>query len=347
MRISRAWLFSSLAFFAVFLTVSIVIIIRGGDPIATADRAAEGLVSNIIAPIEATGGYRLLSLDERDHWAELGAEAPLPPRIVLLVHGLDEPGTIFDDLAPAIAGAGMTPVYFEYPNDQRIADSTALLRVALHQLNRRGVDRVDLVCHSMGGLVALDCLTRDTMYAGSAARRDGLPEVGRWITVGTPFKGAPLAGLRLIAEWREQAVRWTDSVVNGAPSPSGTLADGAGEAGVDLAPDSGFLTDLNSRPAPTGAPLTVIYSELAPGLQVAGVGAELGDGVVPVWSAVPAWATDAVKLGVNHRSMLKSASIEQAARNAVGAQPRTAPAIPIILDRLARPLEAPSGPGSP
>ena len=43
MRIRRAWLFSSLAFFAVFLTVSVVIIIRGGDPIATADRAAEGI----------------------------------------------------------------------------------------------------------------------------------------------------------------------------------------------------------------------------------------------------------------------------------------------------------------
>jgi pimeloyl-ACP methyl ester carboxylesterase len=347
MRIRRAWLISSLSFFAVFLTVCVVIIVRGGDPIATAERAAESVVSNIIAPIETPGGYRLLSLDGRDRWVALPADRRLPPRIVLLVHGLDEPGTIFDDLAPAIAGAGMTPVYFEYPNDQRIADSTALLRVALHQLDQRGVDRVDLVCHSMGGLVALDCLTRGSMYAGTTTGNDGLPDVGRWITVGTPFKGAPMAGLRLIAEWREQAVRWTDSIANGAPAPGGTLADGAGEAGVDLAPDSEFLTELSSRPAPIGVSLTAIYSEMAPGVQVAGVGAELGDGVVPVWSAVPAWATDAVKLGVNHRSMLKSASIEQAARNAVGAEPRIAPAIPIILDRLARPADPPPDPGSP
>jgi len=345
MKLRRAWLISSLVFFVVFLSVSIVIIIKGGDPLDAADRTAEGVVSNIIAPIETPSGYRLLTLDDGSHWSQLSADEPLPARVILLIHGLDEPGTIFDDLAPAIAGAGLTPIYFEYPNDQHTADSADLLNVALRRLSHRGVERVDLVCHSMGGLVALDCLTRDTMYAGVADAHDGLPDIGRWITVGTPFKGAPLAGLRLIAEWREQAVRWTDSITNGAPAPAGTLADGDGQAGEDLKPGSAYLTDLDARPMPTGAPLTVLYSELAPGVEIGGIGNELGDGVVPVWSAVPGGADDVVRLGVNHRAMLKSAAIGQAARNAVGMEPRLAPAIPVILDRLAEPAEQPA-PGS-
>ena len=336
MRLRRAWLISSLGFFALFLTVSVVIILRGGNPVETAERAAEGVAGNIIAPIESPSGYRLLALDDEAHWTALSADKALPTRVVLLIHGLDEPGAIFDDLAPALAQAGHTPLYFEYPNDQRIADSADLLHVALKLLRHRGVDRVDLVCHSMGGLVARDCLTRDTMYAGQADARDGLPDIDRWITVGTPYKGSPLAGLRLIGEWREQAVRWADSVVSGGPTPAGALADGAGEAGEDLKPDSAFLTDLNTRPLPTGAQLTVIYGVIAHGVQFANIGDELGDGVVPVWSAIPEGAGDVVKLSVNHRAMLKSAGIAQAARNAVGAAPRIAPAIPVVLQRLSR-----------
>ena len=339
MKLRKAWLISSFGFFALFLAISAVIIIRGGNPIKTANRATEGVVSNIIAPIETTGGYRLLAFDEEDsQWEDLPADSALPQRIILLIHGLDEPGTIFDDLAPALADAGYTPLYFEYPNDQRIADSADLLHVALRQLKHRQVERVDLVCHSMGGLVVRDALTRDTMYAGVADAQDNLPDIGRWITVGTPFKDAPMAGLRLLSEWREQAVRWADSVANNGPAPTGTLSDGSGEAGEDLKPESAFLTDLNARPLPNGVLLTVIYSEIAPGVKIGGIGEELGDGVVPVWSAIPEGATDMVKLGANHRAMLKSAAISQAARNAVGAEPRLAPAIPIILDRLSEPI---------
>ncbi|MCB9838687.1 MAG: hypothetical protein H6813_05055 [Phycisphaeraceae bacterium] len=348
MRLRRAWLLSSLGFLAVFLIVSAVIIARGGDPIATADRAAESVVSNIIAPIEHTGGYRLLSLDEDDRWVALPPDRQLPPRIVLLVHGLDEPGTIFDDLAPAIEGAGLTPIYFEYPNDQRIADSTVLLHTALRQLRQRGVDRTDLVCHSMGGLVALDCLSRESMYASDPAGVDGRPAIDRFITVGTPYQGAPMAGLRLIAEWREQAVRWSDAVFNGAPAPDGTLADGDGEAGEDLKPRSGFLLDLNDRPHPRGIAWTIIYGVWAPGVEIADINTELGDGVVPVWSGAPEGMTDdLVRLEGNHRAMLKSFGLEQAARNAAGYEPRTAPAIPVILDRLSRPLDPPADPGMP
>ena len=336
MKLRKAWRISSILFFVVFAAVSAVIIVRGGDPIERADSAAEGVVSNIIAPIESPAGYRLLTLDENDHWTALTDADTLPTRITLLVHGLDEPGTIFDDLAPALSDAGLTPVYFEYPNDQKIASSAELMHVAMRQLKNRGVQRVDIVCHSMGGLVTRDCLTRDTIYAGAMTGHTDLPDVERWVTVGTPFLGSPFAGLRLIAEWREQAVRWSDAVVNGGPTPAGMRSDGSGEAGEDLAVDSEFLTELNERPWPVGVRLTVIYGVIAGGVEVADLGTELGDGVVPVWSAIPDdVGEDTVKLTDNHRAMLKSAGITQAARNAVGAEPREAPAIAVILDRLA------------
>src|SRR5690606_22566445 len=46
------------------------------------------------------------------------AAGPATDRVVLLVHGLDEPGDIWDDLTPALHEAGHTVVRFNYPNDQ-------------------------------------------------------------------------------------------------------------------------------------------------------------------------------------------------------------------------------------
>ena len=52
-------------------------------------------------------------------------------RVVMLVHGLDEPGGIWDQLAPALVADGHTVVRFEYANDQAIAISAGDLIEAL------------------------------------------------------------------------------------------------------------------------------------------------------------------------------------------------------------------------
>jgi len=320
----------TLAILSVTLLALLAVVIVGaqrGNPFVSGDppdRATD-------APDNA-GEYRLMRLDDQGRWADLPPGASPPERVVLLVHGLDEPGTIFNDLAPALTDAGRTPIYFEYPNDQRIEDSTELLHEALRELRGMGVTRVDLVCHSMGGLVALDCLTRDAMYGGRAGGHTELPSVGDWITVGTPYYGAPMANLRFLSEWRERAVRWAGAVANGASDEPAAPSQSAGEAGADLLPGSEFLEGLNERPLPEGVDWTVIYGEIAGA--AGAVGAEVGDGVVPVWSAVHEQARDTVRVTSNHRAMLKSAAIEQAARNAVGADPGVPPGIPVILDRL-------------
>lgn len=312
----------------------------------------------------------LMTFDDTDeaghpHWYEAEGLAA-PGRVVLLVHGLDEPGDIWHDLAPALARAGYATYQLEYPNDQPIADSARDLDAALRRLRQAGAERVDLVCHSMGGLAAREALTRDTLAAPP-----GRPRIDRLIMVGTPNAGSPLASLRVISEIRERAFRTTEAPDHDARRRQvfDLFADGDGSAARDLTPGSGFLVELNARPAPPGVAVTCIGGRAAP---LAGSGAETllasdrarrvlgpaadqlhaaliglsskaGDGVVSLDSALPDWAPDRVIVDANHRSMLRDVDLmtelaRLGGRGPASTDPDAAPppAIPIILDRLAR-----------
>lgn len=302
---------------------------------------------------------------EGDHWRPIGAEEAAPPRIALLVHGLDEPGSIWDELAPALRKRGHHVGRFNYPNDQQIAISAAQLGEALRLLRERGVRELDLVCHSMGGLVARDVLTRDAFYGGRAEATEELPDVRRLILVGTPNDGAPLARLRLLTEVREQIARFIDEGVEGRDDLFRWLDDGAGEAGKDLLPGSEYLEELNARPLPEGVKITVIAGVVSPvendrlrswiespagrtilgrerARRVADALADasdtVGDGVVPLDSALLDGVDDVVRLNDNHRSMLKRAGVEKALRGVVAEDGEAPPASAIepIVERLER-----------
>lgn len=321
--------------------------------------------------VEASGGLRLLApADEADpdtlHWNPIAPGDATPDRLVVLVHGLDEPGDIWDDLAPAIRADGLRVARFDYPNDQPIADSADLLGAALASLCASGTERIDLVCHSMGGLVARDVLTRDAYYAGHPAGSPDLPVVERLITVGTPNFGAPLAPLRGVSEIRDQLVRLVNDDGVTLAGLMRFSADGKGEAGIDLLPGSDFLTDLNARPLPAPLRMTVIIGRAAPterartladtelsramGIDddlddlltaLIPIGEDIGDGVVPAASAALPGVEDTVHLEGNHRSVLRRIPAELAIREALGDTPdQTPPAIPVILDRLAEPVES-------
>jgi pimeloyl-ACP methyl ester carboxylesterase len=298
-------------------------------------------------------------------WIPIDQAAEAPPSLVLLIHGLDEPGPIWDDLGPALRSAGFRAARFDYPNDQPIAASADLLGAALRDLRSRGVTRVDLVCHSMGGLVARDVLTRPTFYAGRTDGHADLPDVRRFIAVGTPNAGSPWAKLRAVAEIREQVERFLEDPRHDWRGLLGYLSDGLGEAGDDLLPGSAYLTALNSRPLPEGVAITLIAGRLAPvkdddltwltgswllrrvigpedaakvAAGVAELSTELGDGVVPVASTLLPGVEDVVYLdGFNHRSMLKASALINGARKAIGEPVGPPAAIPVILDRLVRP----------
>ena len=296
-------------------------------------------------------------------WERVVPGAKLPSEAVLLIHGLDEGGTIWDDAAPALASAGHSPLRFNYRNDQPIALSSNALASALVEMRLGGVERVTLVGHSMGALVARDVLTRAEHYNSDPSGGDSRPRVARLIMLGPPNHGSPLAPLRGVMEIRDQFTRWIRSEGSDSGALLGFLADGRGEAANDLSPGSAFLRELNARPLPAGLPTTIVVGEIASdgkaelrealdtafakrvlGEDRAGAlagalrqaGDALGDGCVPASSALLEGVDDVVHVEADHRSMIKRLSVLDAARRALGRDAPPPPAIAVILERLGR-----------
>lgn len=313
-------------------------------------------------PVPGAGesGYGMRVYEsELDTWVELDeTDRITAARVVVLVHGLDEPGGIWDQLSPALAGDDHTVVRFDYPNDQPIAHSASSFLESLGGLNELGVERIDLVCHSMGGLVVRDAITRDGFSKQSIV-------VDRLVTIGTPFGGSPWARLRAVAEIREQVQRWMESDDLDPKRLLGFARDGVGQAGTDLLPGSDFLVELDSRALPAGIEITCIVgrtlrepgddlgSMLATGAMNDLIGErdagviqkefekisnELGDGVVPISSAVLEGVDDVVELNANHRGLIRNIELSEAIRELNNMAPSPEPpAIEIVLDRLRRP----------
>lgn len=131
-------------------------------------------------------------------------------RPVVLVHGYAMSRTSFALLARRIAAAGFGPLHgYEYWSLGSIGEAAAGLGRCVDQLRRRcGVDRVDVVGHSMGGVVgrhyaALDggagvrrLITLGSPHGGSAIVRFGLGRARRELSRGSPVLEA-LASSRL------------------------------------------------------------------------------------------------------------------------------------------------------
>ncbi|MFN0010543.1 MAG: esterase/lipase family protein [Phycisphaerales bacterium] len=343
---------------------------RGTPATATADgwrtraeAALKDAINGALALPAVPTGVRLLAPGQEHRgmpgdplrWTPLpDASGALPDQVVLLIHGLDEPGDVWDDLAPILQSAGHNVARFDYANDQPCATSATELLSALRDLRSRGVKRANIVGHSMGGLISRDALTR--------GREQGeIPVVPRLIMSGPPNQGSALARVRALAEAREQLARWIDTEGHDARLLLGFLKDGAGEAGDDLLPGSAYLTGLNARPLPAGTSITIITGIVGAGVeqdlidllgsawvrkvlsaeQVAAAEAAIkelsvaiGDGIVTADSTRLAGVEDIVEIKANHRTMLRRPPLESALREAVGELPRTGSAVPVILRRL-------------
>jgi pimeloyl-ACP methyl ester carboxylesterase len=249
------------------------------------------------------------------------AEAQVPQRVIVLIHGLDDPGRVWITLRPQLMDKGYTIVQLEYPNDQSIADSTRLAAAQFALVKQHGAERVDIIAHSMGGLIARDLLT-DPQYD-----RAVFPAVDRLIMVGTPQHGSTMAMMRMAAEWRDQFTRSVDEHV-APPGFLGGIFDGAGEAGIDLLPGSEFLTVLNARPLPAVVKMTIIAGRVTPQLgdAIEGAAETIGDGCVSVESSKLEGVSDYTLVEGNHLSIV---------RNVTAGSTRTPPAVPIVMDRLA------------
>lgn len=105
---------------------------------------------------------------------------------IVMVHGYSQNRVDFLRLARACARAGLGPVYgFNYPWFATVHGGAARLARFVAGVKREtGAARVDLVAHSLGGLVAVEYLRA---HGGEA-------EVRRLVTIASPHAGVPWRG---------------------------------------------------------------------------------------------------------------------------------------------------------
>jgi len=112
---------------------------------------------------------------------------------IVFVHGYMQNRVGFVGLARALARKGLGPMFgYNYPWFASIAwNARRLERFVERVCQETGSDAVDLVCHSMGGLIAME------MMSDEARRRD--VKVRRCVTIATPHAGVmwqgPLLGI--------------------------------------------------------------------------------------------------------------------------------------------------------
>lgn len=158
--------------------------------------------------------------------------------VVVFIHGFNSTPQQNAAIMVPIHEAGYPCGTFEYPNDQSLRLSAHLLSTELRRFARQyPVRRVILVCHSMGGLVARDCIEDASTDPGNVARL---------ILIAPPTHGT------LLAHFAAGTDVWEHWLARKSGSPwrrlRDSIVDGLGEAADDLCPDSPFLNALNSRP---------------------------------------------------------------------------------------------------
>jgi pimeloyl-ACP methyl ester carboxylesterase len=144
-----------------------------------------------------TKHYRLLDVNDNRHaWGTLedcqtalaairtkNKLSPMKGRGVVLIHGIFRSSKCMSTIADSLRKAGYEVFPFNYPSTQvSIPDAAEYLNKSIQSLE--GLEEIDIVAHSMGGLV-----TR----AYFAKHQD--PRIKRVVFMGTPHHGAELADL--------------------------------------------------------------------------------------------------------------------------------------------------------
>jgi hypothetical protein len=227
----------------------------------------------------------------------------LPSRwLLVLVHGscLDErsfarPG---QELWTALgADLGATPVHLRYNTGLHVAENGRLLAGLLEQLVQArpgGVDRISLVGHSMGGLVA-----RAALHAGEQSRHAWRERVRDYVSLGTPHLGAPLERAGHLVDALLAGTPWTFPLARVGRIRSagvtdlrhGAVLDGHADVGAGAGADAAAAaaqTPARERPVvhPLPLPADVRCHAVAGSLSPPGAPRLRGDGLVPVASAL-------------------------------------------------------------
>jgi pimeloyl-ACP methyl ester carboxylesterase len=178
----------------------------------------------------------------------LDAPATIDPGrpLVVLIHGLDSDRCDCAPLGELIQASGRQVAYFSYPGDQPIDDSAALLGRCLKDARSAHPNlAIDIVAHSMGGLVAR-AYVEGPDYTGG---------VDRMILVAPPNHGSSWARYRSLLSIQENLYLRR---VNPNWHWTWLVTEGLGEAGNELLPGSEFLKRLDTQPRRAGVRYTII-----------------------------------------------------------------------------------------
>jgi pimeloyl-ACP methyl ester carboxylesterase len=199
----------------------------------------------------------------------------MPPHVdpnrpmVVLVHGLDCNRSNWYPMAELLIGQGYQVAYFTYPSDEPLEESAALFTRVMRAVREVFPDvKLDVVAHSMGGLVARDYIEGDDYDGG----------VDHLIMLGTPNAGSRWAAYRWALEVQEHYHLWKSD-----PNWHWTWAitDGLGEAGRDLKPTSLFLQSLNAHPRRAGVKYTIVAGDQHPAVPMAANALDGAANIVP------------------------------------------------------------------
>lgn len=228
-----------------------------------------------------TKHYRLLDPDDKrfasgsllhcqEKLSEVRTSRKLPPmsgKAVILIHGIGRSSKSFADMAKRMKKDGYTVVGFDYPSTQvPIPQCADYLHKVIQSLD--GIESIDLVGHSMGGLVM-----RAYQMNHSCNR------FRRGVMLGVPNKGAKMADLlksnplfkMVLGPAGQQLATDDDGLINNLPTPSyefGVLAGGrSGPKGYNpiLRGDNDMTVTVASTRLPGAADfllLPVIHSFL-------------------------------------------------------------------------------------
>jgi pimeloyl-ACP methyl ester carboxylesterase len=134
------------------------------------------------------------------------SEIPDPtPRVAVFLHGLMETEFSWGSQPYGDRLPGWTPVYLRYNSGRHVSENGASLDELLSELVSEWpveIERIALVGHSMGGLVA-----RSGCHHASLRGAEWVTKVRHVVSLGTPHMGAPL----------EQSVHYLSAALSALP----------------------------------------------------------------------------------------------------------------------------------
>lgn len=194
---------------------------------------------------------------------------PLEGRAVIMIHGMGRSNKTWSRLNARFRELGAITIGFDYPSTQcAISDSAEYLHQVIENLD--GIDQIDFVCHSMGGLVVRAYLEK---YHD--------PRIHRMVMLAVPNRGAEMADL--VAGW--PLYRWICG-----PGGCQLGTDPSGRIASLPTPPFEFAVVAGGRGTETG------YNPLIPGDD---------DGTITVTSTQLPGATDFLQVnGVMHSFLM-------------------------------------------